>query len=48
MGEVRVFLSHADVHARIGGVEGANQETSICVNDSIIQLNLGEKNTHTQ
>lgn len=31
VGEARVLLSHADVHAGVRGVEGADQETSICV-----------------
>lgn len=42
-GEVRVLLSHADVIASVGGVEGANQETSIGVHDTIVQLDLGSK-----
>lgn len=41
VGEVRVLLSHADVNASVGCVEGANQETSIGVHDTIIQLDLG-------
>lgn len=39
-GEVRVLQSHADVIAGVGGVEGANQETSIGVHDTIVQLDL--------
>lgn len=42
-GEVRVLLSHAGVIAGVGGVEGANQETSIGVNDTIVQLDLGSE-----
>lgn len=44
-GEVRVLLSHANINTGVRSVEGANQETSIGVNDTIIQLDLGgEKN----
>lgn len=43
VGEVRVLLSHADVNAGVGRVEGANQETSIGVHDAIVQLDLGDK-----
>lgn len=43
MGEVCALLSHADIHASIRGVEGANQETSIGVYDTIIQPDLGNK-----
>lgn len=41
VGEVRVLLSHTDVNASVGCVEGANQEPSIGVHDTIIQLDLG-------
>lgn len=41
VGEVCVFLSDADINSGIGCVEGANQETSIGVNNTIIQLDLG-------
>ena len=43
MGEVRVLLSNAYVHTGIRGLEGANQETSICVYNTVIQSDLGDK-----
>ena len=45
-GEVRALLSHADVHAGIGAVEGADQETSIRVYDAIIQPDLRDRQKH--
>lgn len=48
MGEVCVLLSYTDIHASIRGLEGANQETSICVYDTIIQPDLGDKKKHTE
>lgn len=43
MGEVCVFLGYADIKPRIRGVERANQETSVCVDNTLIQLDLGGK-----
>lgn len=40
MGKVCVLLGHTDVHASIRGVEGTNQETSICVYKTVIKLDL--------
>lgn len=40
MGEVSVLLSDTEIHASIRGVEGANQETSVGVNNTIIQPDL--------
>lgn len=40
---MRVLLSHADINAGVGCVEGANQEASVCVHDTIVQMDLGGK-----
>lgn len=48
VGEVRALLSHADVHAGIGAVEGADQETSIRVYDAIIQPDLRDRQKHVR
>lgn len=40
VGKVSVLLSNTDIHASIRGMEGANQETSFGVNNTIIQPDL--------
>ncbi|TNN48362.1 hypothetical protein EYF80_041441 [Liparis tanakae] len=41
--EVCVLLSNTDIHTSVGGLEGANQEASIRVHDTIIQPDLRDK-----
>lgn len=38
---MRVLLSHAEINAGIGCVEGANQQASVGVHDTIVQMDLG-------
>lgn len=38
-----VLLSHADINAGVGCVEGANQQASVSVHDTIVQMDLGGK-----
>lgn len=40
---MRVLLSHAEINAGIGCVEGANQQASVGVHDTIVQMDLGGK-----
>lgn len=40
---MRVLLSHADINAGVGCVEGANQQASVGVHDTIVQMDLGGK-----